>query len=129
MCTDIFELDETEVADVRDSVVSRFDRDDKLHQLHRFWPEQIHRRTASSSCYSCLRHFLSLPLLSWTRFLSLYLASHRDWLRFFMNLFTGLLIQSGEIVLFFLKKKKKKKITEETWGNRGRRSRFSSIFF
>jgi hypothetical protein len=36
MCTDIFELDETEVADVRDSVVSRFDRDDKLHQLHRF---------------------------------------------------------------------------------------------
>jgi hypothetical protein len=32
-----------------------------------------------------------------------------------MNLFTGLLIQSGEIVFFFKKKKeKKKKITEET---------------
>jgi hypothetical protein len=36
MCTDVFELEETEVAEIRDGVMSRFDRDNKLHQLHRF---------------------------------------------------------------------------------------------
>lgn len=57
MRTYVFELEEAEVAEIRDSEVSRLDGDDDLDELHRLRPEQIHRRTA-------LSHSLSLFSLS-----------------------------------------------------------------
>lgn len=57
MRTYVFELEEAEVAEIRDSEVSRLDGDDDLDELHRLRPEQIHRRTA-------LSHSLSLLSLS-----------------------------------------------------------------
>lgn len=49
VCTDVFELDEAEVAEVGDGVVSGLHRDDELHQLHRLRPEQVHRRDPPSA--------------------------------------------------------------------------------
>lgn len=52
MRTYVFELEEAEVAEIRDSEVSRLDGDDDLDELHRLRPEQIHRRTALSHSLS-----------------------------------------------------------------------------
>lgn len=52
----VFELEEAKLSEVGNGLMSGLDGDDDLNQLHRFRPEQIHRRTAPSSSSAPIHH-------------------------------------------------------------------------